>query len=138
MNEQEKRRLYIVVAILIAAVILLFLFGKRSAATVVNEGDFTAPDIAGNAYNFGSLPPLNYSGAKVGSRGCAACFGGYSRIVTPNAPAPQAAPQQVVQYLVQQFPAPKSQAFGGGAFSSSGPGPEKKMCPGPTGRWWPC
>lgn len=138
MNAQEKRRLYIIVATIAIAVFLLFLFGRRSGSTIVNEGDFSPPDIAGNAYNFASLPPLNYSGAKVGSRGCAACFGGYSRISTPAPSAPQAAPQMVTQYLIQNFPAPKSQSFGGGAFSQSGPGPAKKTCPGPTGIWWPC
>jgi hypothetical protein len=138
-NVQEKRRLYIVVATIAIAVLLLFLFRGRSGSTIVNQGDYTSPANVGNNYDFGDMPALNYGGAKVGSRGCAVCYDGYSRIVPP-APA-KATPtiEQVTNYLVVQASAPAPRYGGGFAASlTSNPTSPRPMCPGIAGRWWPC
>lgn len=105
MSEQEKRRLYIIIAIIIIALILLYLSqGKQSGngkTVIQNAGDISIPG-AGGGYSFGDLPALNYQPGDYssigGSKGCALCFAGYERIVTPTPAAPIPAlpnPQQI-------------------------------------------
>lgn len=93
MSQQEKRRLYIIGAILIAAVILLLLFGRKAGAlsgagnTVINQGsDFAFPGV--DPVQLGDIPALDIPGQRASSRGCAVCYSGYGRIIAPSSPTP--------------------------------------------------
>jgi hypothetical protein len=97
-NKQDKRRLYIISAVLIVAVILLFLAKRAQGAgsTVINQGGgITLPGFDGG-FNLSDMPGLNYvpgdyiNNSIGGSKGCALCYSGYSRIETVSPPRPAA------------------------------------------------
>lgn len=143
MTRQEKQRFYIIGAIALAVILLLWFARRGTGAgnTVIQQGgDLNVPGFGASPIDFGDLPPLNYTGSKVASRGCSACFPGYSRITVPTPPVPAPAPETINKYLTLNMstitrPSPPPQRAGF-AFSTSAPEPEPQTFWNTVGRFF--
>lgn len=121
MKREDKQRLLIFGAIIVAAVILwLLLRGKGPMNTVVQQGGtMNLPGVA-SLPSLAGLPPINISQGNNsyvgGSKGCSLCYSGYARLETPTpAPPYQAAPVAAMQrYFI-------AKGGGGGSSMTSAP-----------------
>jgi hypothetical protein len=87
---KEKKRLMIAGGVILVVIIIWLLLRKTPLGnTLINKGGAYDPNFGTAPFQLGDIPSLDYTGPRVGSRGCAVCYSGYGRIIAPS-PSPPA------------------------------------------------
>lgn len=96
MTAKEKKRLMIAGGVILVAIIIWLLLRKTPLGnTLINKGGAYDPNFGTTPFQLGDIPSLDYTGPRVGSRGCAVCYSGYGRIIAPS-PSPPAPTYTVI------------------------------------------
>lgn len=114
MAKQDKQRLYIIVAVMAVAIVLLFLAkrgglgGTAGNSTVINNGGSLSNGGGSVGFDLGDMPAIVYNGGEYNAgnqnfqKPCGLCFAGYTRNVLPAPVAPAPVVQEMIRYVSSQ------------------------------------